>query len=89
MTDTLIEEYYQRACNNGMSLILAAQCSAEVMRRVESGRSFDCDEFRELQRYAYPRPQRCMNCNGVGQRGDGYPGCVDVECPDCKGTGEV
>lgn len=53
MTDTLLEDYFQRAVANGMGLKFAAQCVGEIARREAQGRSFDCDEFRALQHWAF------------------------------------
>ena len=49
---TELETYllYTRACDAGMDMTLAAQCVAEINDRIGSGRSHDCDEYRELLR---------------------------------------
>lgn len=46
------ESLYMRACDRGMGLEFAARCVSEVVARVESGRGFDCDEYRALAYWA-------------------------------------
>lgn len=36
------------AVDKGMNLDFAAMCAGEVVRRIESGRSHDCDEWQTL-----------------------------------------
>ena len=53
MTDEYLQDLYMVATDRGMSLNHAASCAGEIMCRVDSGRSFDCDEYRALTAYAY------------------------------------
>ena len=41
---------YTAACDAGMKMSLAAYCAVEVMSRINSGRSHDCDEWQTLIR---------------------------------------
>ena len=53
MTRTLLYEYYQKACSNGMGLVFAANCASAIATRLDRRLSFDCDEFRALQGWAF------------------------------------
>jgi hypothetical protein len=48
----MVQNHYRLACENGMGLTFAAKCAAEVASRIDAGLSHDCDDYRELTRWA-------------------------------------
>ena len=46
--DGALFDLYCNAVDGGMEIDFAMSCIKEVLRRMDSGRSHDCDEYRAL-----------------------------------------